>query len=107
MLVARNWILHNKKNFKNSGLVVGGNKKIVRDPYVFVGPLPPALPTPSASRVFAIGHMAARPWVIWVIWVTVLNRKLKPAWPPVIGSFGSYVFRCDPSFGSFGSCVFI
>jgi hypothetical protein len=34
MLVARNWILHNKKNF-------------VHDPYVFVGPMPSALPTPS------------------------------------------------------------
>jgi hypothetical protein len=105
MLVARNWILHNKKNFKNSWLVVGGNKKIVRDPYVFAGPMPSALPIPLLALwlfLCAAGH-----WVIWVIWVTVLNRKLELAWPPAIGSFGSCVFRCDPSFGSFGSCVFI
>jgi len=46
MLVARNWILHNKKNLKTVGLLAGSNKKIVRDPYVFVGPMPSALPYP-------------------------------------------------------------
>ena len=83
MLVARNWILHNKKNFKNSGLVVGGNKKIVHGPYVFVGPMPSALPTPfglnvhTIRRVMAVGHvdnvdsqLIPQPVGVWTMWTT-------------------------------------
>jgi hypothetical protein len=80
---------YKKKNFVT--------KKIVHDPYVFDGPLPPALRVPllalwvllAAHAGPAGGQWPARaccmlapawprrpaggPWVIWVIWVTVLN----------------------------------
>ena len=83
----------NKKNLKTVGLLTGGNKKIVHDPYVFVGPMCLALPIPllalwsflalacqaarrpvaSACMLQAGADTARSFWVIWVIWVTVLN----------------------------------
>jgi hypothetical protein len=52
MLVARNWILHNKKILKTVGRFADCyKKKIVRDPYVFAGPMPSALPIPPPSIV--------------------------------------------------------
>jgi hypothetical protein len=78
-------------------------KKIVRERYVFAGPVPPALwvplpalwVLPAASRrtgqrpPATVPHVAswrrmrqvkrsACRWVIWVIWVIVLNCKLAP-----------------------------
>ena len=54
MLFARVWILQEKK-FLTKRLV---EKKIVHDPYVFDGPLPPALP--GATQQHATGHGASR-----------------------------------------------
>jgi len=62
MLFARVWILQEKKFV---------DKKIVHDPYVSDGPLPPALP--GATQPHATGHGASR-------------RTGRAA----IGSFGSF-----------------
>jgi len=52
MLFARGFILQEKKFLKKrADLLVAIRKKIVRERYVFAGPLPSALPPPPPAKI--------------------------------------------------------
>ena len=71
--------------------------KIVRERYVFVGPLPSALPPPLRPKCFLPWCCgSAWLWVIWVIWVIVLNWRQHGHRLGGFGSFGSLFLR-DPN----------
>jgi hypothetical protein len=81
MLVARNWILHNKKNFKNSWLVAIKKLFTARTfPLALCAwPYPPpfGLNGHTVRMVFAVGHvdnvdsqLIPQPVGVWTMWTT-------------------------------------